>query len=74
MPGSPEFRHRLRQAIEGYNRKEICEAIGMSMRALVAWLSGDNQPLASTVADLCRVLDISADWLLGLSDTDRRAA
>lgn len=70
----PEFPERLRLAVAGYDHQEIVDWIGKSRRALTGWLAGSNEPLASTVADLCEALDVSADWLLGLSDKRERAA
>ena len=61
-----EFKDRLRVALVGYDRRDVLNEIGKSKRAMTGWLNGQNEPLASTVADLCFALDISADWLLGL--------
>jgi len=68
MPAkTTDFATRLRLALAGHNRQAVCDKVGKSLRAMTGWLNGSNQPLASTVADLARVLGVSGDWLLGLS-------
>lgn len=51
----------------------------MTRQAMSFYLSGDRLPDASVLAKMCKALNVSADWLLGLSDTrkpepDARAA
>lgn len=64
MQAPSEFKDRLREALEGYSRTEVCERIGKSLRAMTGWLSGANQPLVGTVIDLCLVINVSPNWLL----------
>ena len=68
MTAPNEFRHRLREAIADFNRQDVCDAIGKSMRSMTGWLNGSSEPLVGAVADLCRSLDVDANWLLGLKD------
>jgi len=67
----PQFSHRLRLALRGHNRLEVCAAIGKSRRAMTGWLNGSNQPLAGTLAALCEVLNVSPSWLLGFTTMRR---
>ena len=59
---------RLRKAMEerGIDRTELRRMLGCSYSAVNAWVVGDRVPTASRLADICRALDVSADWLLGL--------
>lgn len=73
--GSPLAAYDQHGELTGtYNRQAVCDKIGKSLRAMTGWLNGSNEPLASTVAALCQVLGVSADWLLGLSADPRRRA
>ena len=67
-----EFKDRLREALKGHDRQEVCDKIGRSLRAMTGWLNGANEPLASTVAALCLTLKVDADWLLGLRHRPKR--
>jgi transcriptional regulator with XRE-family HTH domain len=48
--------------------REIAEAIGQSTSTVYRWMDGSAVPSALGLARLCRVLGVSADWLLGLED------
>ncbi len=73
MDSTSVFPQRLREALADYSRREVLEAIQSSPRALTGWLNGSCEPLASTLGRIAWALDVSSDWLLGLTD-DRRAA
>jgi transcriptional regulator with XRE-family HTH domain len=66
------FVDRLREAIGDRTHRQVCAAIGKSRRALTGWLAGENQPTVRTIVALCRTLDVSADWLLGLQAAPRK--
>ena len=66
------FRARLRQAMEksGFNRSTLARRIGMDRSTLSQLLATehDRLPRAETVAALpCQALQVSLDWLLGLT-------
>ena len=52
----------------GLNRTSLSERIGVKRQTIGYYLSGESQPNADTLAKLAEALDISSDWLLGLSD------
>ncbi|MEM7520045.1 MAG: helix-turn-helix transcriptional regulator, partial [Pseudomonadota bacterium] len=66
------FRGRLLQALKqtGMSQSALARAIGTDRSTLSQVLSdaGTRLPSAHVVAALARVMDVSSDWLLGLSD------
>ena len=58
----------LKKEIEqsGLKKSEIADSVGISRATLSQYLSGRAQPTLSTLAKLCKVLDCSADDILGL--------
>ena len=46
----------------------LAMAIGVSKGVLSFWENDINEPKASNLKALCQVLDVSADYLLGLED------
>ena len=66
------FPERLAQAIydSGLNCCQICDRTGhkIERKSIYSWRSGDTTPNATHLMYLCTVLNVSADWLLGISD------
>lgn len=52
----------------GHNPKSLSEMIGVSERNLWRLLSGTGSTTDHTVVQIAQALDVSADYLLGLSD------
>lgn len=50
----------------GKSKTEIAKAIGVSKSTVSQYLSGRAQPTLATLSKLCRVLDCSADDILGI--------
>lgn len=65
------FRDRLRELIEGhgYQLIDIAFNTGISSSALSRYLSAQRLPDMKYVLVLCRFFGVSADWLLGISET-----
>ena len=61
---------RLREAIgnSGMTQKEIAKAIGVSTGTISKYMRIDKFPAIDTLANLCKVLDVSADEILCLTD------
>ncbi len=61
---------RLREAIKqaSYSQKEIAKAIGVSAQTVSKYMRENIFPALDTLAKLCAFLDISSDYILGLSD------
>ena len=64
-----EIGSRIRRYKEekGINQKQLAELIGESNGRVSNWEQGINRPDADTLAQLCRVLDVSPSLLLGVS-------
>lgn len=67
----PQLRDRLKRAI-GYRartQKEVAEAIGLSQKSMSKLMRGETiNPGARLIYDLAKELDVSADFLYGLSE------
>ncbi len=50
-------------------QQQLAEATGYSYRTIQNWEGGHSLPSCEAVAVLCKVMNTSADWLLGLTDT-----
>lgn len=60
---------RLREAIKnsGLSQKEIAEKLGINPSTVSKYVRLDKFPSIDTFANLCDVLDVSADDILGLN-------
>ena len=61
---------RLRKAIKesGIPQKEIAALIGVSAQTVSKYMKVDIFPALDTLAKLCKVLDVSADYILGIDE------
>ena len=61
-----EFQDRLAQSrrAAGLSQAELGEKVGVSRQAVSKWESGQTSPDTKTLTLLCRVLGVSADYLL----------
>jgi len=50
------------------NPAAIAEIMSVSERQIWRWLKGDSDPSSNMVKQLAELLNVSADFLLGLSD------
>lgn len=56
------------------SQSQLAAALGTDPQSVSNWERGVNVPRADDVANLCRVLDVKADWLLGVSVTRNGSA
>lgn len=65
-----EIQRRLREEIinSGLTQKEIAQAIGVSPQTVSRYTRDDIFPALDTLAKLCQLLDISADYILGIKE------
>lgn len=70
------FSERLTQTREarGLSRKQLAEACGVNLRAFATYERNENKPQVAVLAKICEVLDVSADYLLGLTEQPDRPA
>jgi transcriptional regulator with XRE-family HTH domain len=61
---------RLREVrlLRGHTQESLGELIGNNARQIWRWESGETTPDADKVILLARALEVSADYLLGLSN------
>ncbi len=64
-----EIQTRLRESIFYANctQKELARAVGVSPQTISKYMHENIFPALDTLAKLCSVLDVSADYILGLS-------
>lgn len=63
-----EIQKRLREAIEygKLSQKDIAEKLGINPSTVSKYMRLDTLPSLDTFANLCEILDVSADEILGL--------
>lgn len=63
-----EIQARLRDAIKTatISKKELARQLGINQSTVSKYLHLDKYPSLETFANLCRILDVSADDILGL--------
>ena len=61
---------RLKEELKGSNLTtvEIAKRIGVSPEMVTQYVTTKKLPKLDTFAKLCKELDLSADYILGLSD------
>ncbi len=52
----------------GWTQKELAEKIGQAQSTIFYWEQNKQEPTISALKKLCEVFDVSADYLLGLTD------
>ena len=64
------FKKRLKEEIKlsGMTTVELARKIGVSQEMITQYYTTSKLPSLETFEKLCRALDVSADYLLGLSD------
>lgn len=62
------FGKRLRTALRGrcIPTKKAASDTGIGYSTMLAYIKGDRNPTMHNIVALCRYLDVSADWLMGL--------
>ena len=64
------FQGRLKRAIKlrGYTQEKLAEKCGITEVTLSRYVRGGREPRAGAIRKIAEILNVSADWLLGLSD------
>ena len=65
-----KFKERIAQELKGsaLSQKELAEKLHIDPANITNWKKGKNVPSIQVLFDLCQLLDVSADYLLGLKD------
>lgn len=63
-----DIQKRLREAIQYGNisQKELAEKLGVNPSTVSKYMRLDKYPSLDTFANICEILDVSADEILGL--------
>lgn len=65
---------RIREAHAGEAAKDFALRVGIVPQALSRYEAGGNAPGADILRRICAASGVSADWLLGLSETKMRSS
>jgi len=65
----PVFRDKLKTLQGNMPVKDFAAKLGLSRQTLAFYLMGERIPDAATLLQICEKCDVSADYLLGLSET-----
>ena len=71
-PRFPVFRERFNTLLQGRSVTEFADFLGMSRQTIGFYLNGDRIPDALVLKDIAEKCEVSADWLLGMSEFPRR--
>jgi transcriptional regulator with XRE-family HTH domain len=73
MPAAklPLSRIRERRKILGWSQDDLAEKTGCLQTQISRYENGDALPMSDALEALARALEVSADWLLGLTDIPR---
>lgn len=65
-----KFSERLALELKGckLTQKQIAEELGIDNSNITKWKRGEYLPSLDVFCKLCQLLDVSADYLLGLVD------
>ena len=65
-----DIQKRLREEIKnsGLSQKEIAARLGINPSTISKYLHLDKYPARDTFANLCEILEVSADEILGLKN------
>ncbi len=65
-----KFQARFNDCLKYGNKRqtELAKAVGVSKQCISDYKSGRSVPSIDTLYLLCKALDVSADYLLGLTD------
>lgn len=64
-----KFGERLELLRGAKTQKEFAALYDIPLNTYTNWVRGIREPSASALVKLCTQLDVSADWLLGLTDS-----
>lgn len=65
-----KFPSRLKELLvfENLTQKDLSEKIGVSRSCVCFWLKGERQPTAENIYTIAKTFNVSADYLLGLTE------
>lgn len=67
-------RIKTARQLRGMRQQDLAKQIGISQGTLSHWETGVNEPDITSIRKMCAVLDVSAEYLLGLSSVSESAS
>lgn len=55
---------------KGLTQRELANAVNTTDDSIFSWEKGRSQPSLEMIRALCRCLEVSSDYLLGLADDE----
>ena len=67
------FATRLRKEREAkkLTQQKMAEKLHLTAVAYGAWERGENEPSIRNLVNICNILGVTSDWLIGLDDSNR---
>lgn len=64
---------RLKYSLEirKLTQKEFAQRINVTESAISRYINDERVPRADTLVSICRELGVSADWLLGMTESEK---
>ena len=64
------FAERLNKILEEFkiSRYRMAKDLKVSQQTVANWCNGINEPKAKQIVIICKYLDVSSDYLLGLTE------
>lgn len=67
----PQFVKRFRELRGEHNNVDFARSLEIPTQTVVCYLNGDRMPNAMTLRKIAEKCNVSADWLLGLTEVPR---
>lgn len=63
---------RFKKALKrkGITQKEFAEISKFTEGAISRWVNGNRAMTIKTLKKICKILEVSSDWLIGLTDKE----
>ena len=61
-------RLKLARELRGYTQSQLSELLNLGEKEIWRYENGKSKPIGETVAKIAEILEVSTDYLLGLSD------
>lgn len=67
-----EIKNRIKElrVKKGLTQKQLAQLVNKSVTGLASWEQGLSEPSVNDIRALCEIFEVSADNLLGLTDSD----
>lgn len=58
---------------EGWSQDEVCQRLGIKRADYASYEAGRNEPRLAKLRELCKLYNVSADYLLGIDHSEQKA-